>query len=96
MGRWPVICQHKPDIDKITHRYGVDRVGVFGSTVREEDTQKSDIDFIIEWPAPHSLFDRMDLAEELSHLLGAPVDLILAPRLHPSIKEKVLREAVWL
>ena len=38
MGRWPVICQHKPDIDKITHRYGVDRVGVFGSTVRGEDT----------------------------------------------------------
>jgi predicted nucleotidyltransferase len=96
MGRWQVICEHKAEIQKMTHRYGVHRLGVFGSTARGDDTEKSDIDFIIEWPAPHSLFDRMDLAGELSDLLGAPVDLILAPRLHASIKQKILGETVWL
>ncbi len=96
MGRWQTICQNKTQIHAITHRYGVDRLGVFGSTARGDDTEKSDIDFIVEWPAPHSLFDRMDLAEALSDLLGAPVDVVLAPRLHPSLKEKVLGETVWL
>ena len=96
MGRLKTIYDHRQEIKAITTRYGVVSIGVFGSTVRQQDHPDSDVDFLVEWPAPHTLFDRMDLAEELEALLGTHVDIVLAPRLHWTIRDRVLREATWL
>lgn len=96
MGRLSTIYDHTAEIKKIAKGYGVTNVGVFGSTVRGDDRPDSDVDFLVEWPTPHTLFDRMDLAEEIELLLGTHVDVVLKPSLHWTIRERVLQEAVWL
>ena len=87
---------HAAEIKELAYRYGVTSVGIFGSTVRGEAHPDSDVDVLIEWPIPHTLFDRMDLAEKIETLLGRPVDVVLASRLHWTIREQVLQEVVWL
>jgi predicted nucleotidyltransferase len=51
-------------------------VAVFGSVARGEDGPRSDIDFLVEFEPGSSLFDLMGLQDDLSELLGRPVDVV--------------------
>ena len=63
--------EHKQELEE---RYGVTRLGIFGSVARNEATYESDVDAVIEM-AP-DLFRRVSLKEELEMILGAKVDLV--------------------
>ncbi|MBZ5562271.1 MAG: nucleotidyltransferase family protein [Acidobacteriia bacterium] len=74
-------------------RYGVRRLGLFGSIARGEGTLSSDLDFLVEFDA--KTFDvYMDLKDFLEKLFACPVDLVLADALKPRLRENILREAV--
>ncbi len=74
--------------------YGVNRIGLFGSTARGQHSASSDIDIIVEMSSP--TFDRyMDLKFELEDRFGAPVDLVLMDNLKPRLRPTVEREAVY-
>ncbi len=74
-------------------RYGVRRLGLFGSIARGESAPFSDLDFLVEFDAKS--FDAyMDLKEFLEKLFGCPVDLVLADALKPRLRENILRETV--
>lgn len=74
-------------------RYGVRRLGLFGSIARGENTPSSDLDFLVEFDAKS--FDAyMDLKEFLENLFGCPVDLVLVDALKPRLRENILRETV--
>jgi hypothetical protein len=78
--------------DAIT-RYGVRRLGLFGSIVRGDSSASSDLDFLVEFE--HKSFDAyMDLKEFLESLFGCPVDLVLADSLKPRLRESILKETV--
>ena len=64
------------EIYEIARKHKADKVYVFGSCARKEETPDSDIDFIAEF-APHSsLFDIGGLQYDLQKFLGCKVDLI--------------------
>ena len=64
--------EHK---EEIKERYGVRRIGVFGSYVRGEQKATSDIDVLVEFEKP--TFDNfMDLVFYLEELFGKNVDLL--------------------
>lgn len=78
----------------ICNRYGVSRLGVFGSVSRGEDTPDSDIDVLYDL-APESRlgWDIEKFADELSELIGRPVDLVSRNSLHERLRDEVLAEA---
>ena len=78
----------------ILKHHGVIRAAVFGSFVRREMKEDSDIDILVELPKEKSLLDFVALKLELEETLGRKVDLVEYSTIHPLLKERVLREQV--
>ena len=75
---------------------GVIRSSLFGSYARGENTLKSDIDFLVEFPRGKSLLDLIGLEMELEKVLGKKVDLVTFKSVHPLIKEYVENDQLSL
>ena len=56
-------------------KFGLVRIGIFGSVARKENTENSDIDIVVELEKP-SLTLMYDLRESLKQLFGCDVDLV--------------------
>ena len=83
---------HLPELRR-TH--GVRALWVFGSYVRGEETQESDLDVLVEFDdRPLSLFKFIELESHLSDLLGVRVDLVEKRGLKPTIGRYILAEVV--
>ena len=75
--------------------FGVRRLGLFGSAVRGEATEESDLDFLVELEI--KTFDNyMDLKEFLEELFGCKVDLVMKDALKPRLREPILKETVYV
>jgi predicted nucleotidyltransferase len=75
----------------------VARLAVFGSVARNEATAASDVDILVEFrpDARIGLFEFARLRRDLSEILGCEVDLVTPEALHPSMRESILREAIY-
>ena len=75
-------------------RYQLQRIGLFGSTARNEATASSDVDVWVELD-PLTPFATVHLKRELETLLQRPVDLVrLRERMNPALRQAILREGV--
>ena len=74
---------------------GVTRLALFGSCLRGDAREDSDIDLLIDLDPEHelSLIDFADLRLRLSDLLGREVDLVQRDKLKPHLREAILAEA---
>ena len=84
----------KGKILSILKRYKVKRAGIFGSVVRGEENEESDIDILVEIVGRMSLLDFAGLKLELEEALGQRVDLGEYSTIKPMIKEQILSEEV--
>ena len=75
-------------------KYKIKKAGIFGSVVRKEATDDSDVDILVELPDQASLFDLAGLKIDLEELLGKKVDVLTYNSLHPLLKEQILAEQV--
>ncbi len=66
---------------------------MFGSAARNEASDTSDLDFLVEFDRK-SFDNYMDLKFFLEDLLGRPVDLVLKEAIKPRLREPILAEAV--
>ena len=73
----------------------IEKISLFGSYIRGEQTENSDIDLLIEFdPKAHiTLFDLVDIQETLEKILGIKVDILTPGALSPYIKDNILNEA---
>jgi len=94
MGKNMGIKEIKKKIIPILRRYGVKKAGIFGSVVRGEATQKSDIDILVEIERDISLLDFVRLQLEIEEVLGRKVDLGEYDTIKPLIKDTILKEQV--
>ena len=69
---------------------------VFGSVVRGEADEQSDIDLMVDFEPGRSLLDHAGLWLELQDLLGGKVDVVSSRGIKARIRERVLQEAVSL
>lgn len=77
-------------------KYGVKRIGLFGSFIREEQKEGSDVDFLVEFKEGMKTFDNyMELKFFLEELLGCRIDLVVYDALKPRIKPYVMREVEY-
>ena len=76
--------------------YGIERIGIFGSVARDEQTESSDIDICIESP-PMGLFMFSGLCLTLEKLLGAPVDIVrMRKNMNPRFRERIEKEMIYV
>ena len=71
-------------------------IRVFGSVVRGEDVDSSDIDLLVDLDEGVGLLDLIGLERELAELLGVHVDVVPDNLLKPQMRERVHQEAVPL
>jgi len=92
--RMKKINEIKRKILPILERYNVKRAGIFGSIVRGEENEESDIDVLVEIVGRMSLLDFAGLKLELEEALGKRIDLGEYSTIKPIIKEQILSEEV--
>ena len=91
-----VLPQHRDAIRQLVEQAGMANPRVFGSVLRGEDQEDSDLDILVD-PGPRaSLLDMAGLQIELEKALGVKVDVRTPGELHPRFREKVLAEAAAL
>ena len=88
------IEKFKEKILKKLEEHDVKRASLFGSIVREEMTDESDIDLLIEFKGTKSLLDLARLKIELEDVLKCKVDVLTYNSLHPLLKNLILAEQV--
>ena len=86
----------KQKILPILQEYGVEKVALFGSCVRGEMEEDSDIDILVEIKKDISLLDFVGLKQKIEDALGRKVDLVEYDTLKPLLRERILKEQVVL
>jgi predicted nucleotidyltransferase len=77
-------------------RHGARTLRVFGSVARGDADVESDVDFLVELEPGRSLLDQGALLMELQEQLGCRVDVMTEAGLRPSMRARVLQEAIAL
>ena len=78
----------------ILRRNDVKRASFFGSIVRGEMTEGSDVDILVEFEGKKSLLDLAHLKNELEDTINRRVDVLTYKSLHPRLKDRILAEQV--
>ena len=82
----------------LKEKFKIKRIGIFGSYIRKEQKEGSDLDILVEFQemATLSLLDFINLENYLSKKLGVKVDLVEKATLKPRIGKHILKEVVNL
>lgn len=88
-----LLAEHK---NEIVENYGVKEMGVFGSYLREEQKETSDIDILVEFKRPVGMLTFINLKNYLSDLFGINVDLVTKKALKTRIGQRILSEVVYV
>ena len=76
-------------------RYGISRIGIFGSVARGEQQEGSDVDVYVELSSP-DLFSLVHIKDELQQLFGCPVDVVrLRDNMNELLKRSIMEEGIY-
>ena len=76
--------------------YGIERIGIFGSTARGEQTEDSDIDIYYEGKSM-GLKSMVELPMQLEEFFGMPVDVVRKhENLRPAFVERIMRDIIYV
>lgn len=88
-----IMRQARPEIEA---RFGVKRLGLFGSVVRDQACRRSDIDILVSFQRDIDLFEYLDLKEFLQKRLDQKVDLVMESALKPAIGKRIRAEVEYV
>ena len=69
---------------------------MFGSLARGEDSDRSDVDLLVDLSSDVGLVALSGLAREIGEIVGVGVDVVPADSLEPAVRERALAEAIPL
>jgi predicted nucleotidyltransferase len=82
--------------DRRQAEFGISRIGVFGSVARQEMTEVSDVDVVVELDHP-DLFILVGIKQELEDLLHQQVDIVrYRERMNAYLKHRIEQEAIYV
>jgi len=82
--------------EKLAERYGVTKLGIFGSVARDEATEASDVDIVVTTKVPDLLM-MVNLKEDLEKMMHTKVDLIrYRLRMNSFLKKRIDNEALYV
>lgn len=77
-------------------QYNIKTLALFGSTARNQATEQSDLDFLVEFVGASTFDGYMNLKFFLEDLFDRPVDLVTRKSLKPIITDNVLADAIYV
>ena len=86
-----ILIRLKPELVK---RFGVTSLALFGSTVRNEVTEDSDIDIVVSFDAPATSKKYFGVQFLLEDALSHPVDLVTEKAMRPELQPYIYKELV--
>ncbi len=86
----------RKEMPELAARYRVKSLGIFGSYVHNQQTRRSDLDILVDFDKAPNLFEFMDLAEHLEHVLNVKIDLVSRQALRGEIGKRILSEVVTI
>ncbi len=87
----------KNNLRFIQNNFQVTNIGIFGSYIREEATEESDLDVLVEFEKGHKdFFNYVRLKNYLEGLFGLKVDLILKDAVKAQLKERIFQEVRYV
>lgn len=78
----------------VLKKAGVKKAQLFGSFARGEAKKNSDIDILVQMKPSSSLFDLVDLEQQLEKKLDKKIDLLTFRSVHPSLKKYIEPDAI--
>lgn len=84
------------NLAQLKNEYGVKKIGVFGSFVRGEQENDSDIDILVEFSQAVGMVKFLQLENNLQGLLNAKVDLVTKPALKKHIGRRIMHEVEYV
>ncbi len=81
---------------QMVERFGVKRLALFGSTVRDEAGDDSDVDLLVEFEGGETYRNYFDLQFFLEDNLHCPIDLVCADAVRPQIRPYIEKEALYV
>ena len=88
-----ILKEHRAEV---VRKYRVSEIGIFGSFVRSEQREKSDVDILVSFSGIPDVFKYMELEDYLKKLLHRKVDLVRKEAIRPELKKRILKEAVYV
>jgi predicted nucleotidyltransferase len=88
-----LLIDRREEILRLCARHGARNVRVFGSFVRGEAGDQSDIDFLVDFEPGRSLLDQTGLVLDLEELLARKVDVVTEGGLYWLLHRRILKEA---
>ncbi len=87
-----ILAEHR---DELHRQFGVISLALFGSVARDEAGPESDVDLLVEFDRPITLFGLVAVQQYLEKILGvARVDVVMPDSIFPAIKDAILGEAI--
>ena len=86
----------RQEILALAARYHADRVRIFGSVARGEQTPESDIDFLVDFRDGATIWDAVGLWRTLGELLNHPVNVVGEESPNDSFMQNALKDSVPL
>ena len=80
---------------KLSSKYGISQFGLFGSVTRDDFTDESDIDILVDFYRPIGI-EFIDLADELEQLLHRKVDLVSRNGLKPKYFSEIQNDIIYV
>jgi uncharacterized protein len=84
------LAEHRDELTAM----GAGSLSLFGSVARDEAGPDSDVDVLIEFDHPLSLFDLGRIQIRLEEIMGQRVDLVMPEGLRPRLRARILAEAI--
>ena len=81
--------------DELKTSYKVKKIGLFGSYVKNSQTETSDIDLLVEFDEDADLFHLIGLSRYLEEMFDTKVDVVSKPSLKEEIKQYILKEVIY-
>ena len=77
-------------------KYGLKRLGLFGSVARDEACEASDVDVVVEFERPN-LFHQAAIMLDLRDRFGCPVDVVaLWKRMNPRLRHRIEEDVIYV
>jgi predicted nucleotidyltransferase len=94
MNRQAVLTELEKHVADIQERFSVKALSIFGSIVRDEAGDDSDVDVLVVFEQKASFDVFMDLKFYLEDLLGRGVDLVTDKALRPQVRRAIQEELI--
>ena len=86
----------KDELPHLKEKYGIRKIGIFGSYSRGEQNIDSDVDLLVDFEKPIGFFRFLAVEDYIEEKLGVKAELVTEDALKPRMKPHVLEEVIYV